>query len=425
MNIPELDLKRVVIIGGGFAGLNLAKKLNKKAYQVVLLDKNNYHTFQPLLYQVATSGLEPDSIGYPIRKTFKASKNFHFRWVEVTKVDTHKKLIHTSSGELYYDILVIATGAVTNFFNMSDVAQKAIPMKSLVESLDLRSKILQNFEQALYENDLKEQERLMNFVIVGGGPTGVELAGALAELKKHVLANDYPDLDIRRMNIHLIEAAPRVLAPMSESASKKAHAFLKKLGVNVWTNMQVKHYNGKLVTTNSHKTFNCETLIWAAGVKGDPLNGIDATNIKNNRIVVNEFNAINGLQDVYAIGDIALQASESNPKGYPMLGSVAMQQGVYLAKNLNGLLKNKSMKPFKYLDKGTMATVGRNLAVVDLPKFKFQGFFAWFVWMFVHLMLLVGFRNKLVVFINWAWSYIRFDKGTRLIVRPFKKTTDS
>ena len=423
MNIPELDLKRVVIIGGGFAGLNLAKKLDKKAYQVVLLDKNNYHTFQPLLYQVATSGLEPDSIGYPIRKTFKASKNFHFRWVEVTKIDTSSKIVYTNCGDLKYDKLVIATGAVTNFFNMDDVAQKAIPMKSLVESLDLRSKILQNFEQALYVNDLKEQERLMNFIIVGGGPTGVELAGALAELKKHVLANDYPDLDIRRMNIHLIEAAPRVLAPMSENASKKAHNFLKKLGVNVWTNMQVKHFDGKLVTTNSDKTFSCETLIWAAGVKGDPINGIDASNIKNNRIIVNEFNRIETQDDVYAIGDIAFQTSKDYPKGYPMLGSVAMQQGIHLGKNLNRLLKGKNMNAFKYLDKGTMATVGRNLAVVDLPKFKFQGFFAWFVWMFVHLMLLVGFRNKLVVFINWAWSYIWFDKGTRLIVRPFKKNS--
>jgi len=420
MNIPDIDLPRVIIIGGGFAGLRLAKKINKKYYQVVLIDKNNYHTFQPLLYQVATSGLEPDSIAYPIRRTFKDHDNFHFRLAEVKNIDHLKQHIETNFGYISFDTLVIATGAKTNFFGLKNVAHNAMPMKSLIESLDLRSKILQNFEKAIYSRDLKEQERLMNFVIVGGGPTGVELAGALAELKKQVLPEDFPDLDIRKMKIHLIEAAPRVLAPMSENASVKAHHFLKKLGVHIWTNTQVTDYDGNLVATNGKINFYTDTLIWAAGVQGAPIKGIDATKIgRGNRILVNEYNQINGFNNIYALGDVALMRTKDTPNGHPMLGAVAMQQGVHLAKNLNNVAKNNKKTPFKYKDKGTMATIGKNLAVVDLHRFKFQGFFAWFVWMFVHLMLLVGFRNKIIVFINWAWSYIRSDKGTRLIVRPY------
>ncbi|NQY06357.1 MAG: NAD(P)/FAD-dependent oxidoreductase [Flavobacteriaceae bacterium] len=422
MNIPEIDLQRVVIIGGGFAGLNLAKKLNKNHYQVVLLDKNNYHTFQPLLYQVATSGLEPDSIAYPIRRTFKNAANFHFRVTEVYGINATEKTVNTSTGALRYDYFVIATGAKTNFFGMDSLENNSISMKSLVESLDLRSKIIQNFEKALYTKNLKEQEALMNFIIVGAGPTGVELAGALAELKNHVLPKDYPDLDIRRMKIHLVEAAPRILAPMSEVASKKAHEFLKKLGVHIWTNTLVTDYDGTLVTTNGKTDFYSETLIWAAGVKGNPVEGLSEENItRGNRIEVNDFLEVAGKESVFAMGDVALVHSNDTPNGHAMLGSVAMQQGIHLANNFNRLVLDKKRKPFVYNDKGTMATVGRNLAVVDLPKFKFQGFFAWFVWMFVHLMLLVGFRNKVIVFINWAWSYIRFDKGTRLIVRPYKE----
>jgi len=420
MNIPDIDLPRVIIIGGGFAGLKLAKKINKEHYQVVLIDKNNYHTFQPLLYQVATSGLEPDSIAYPIRKTFKNHNNFHFRLAEVKNINQKKKSIETNSGNINFDILVIATGAKTNFFGMKNVETHAIPMKSLVESLDLRSKVLQNFEKALYSNNIKEQEKLMSFVIVGGGPTGVELAGALAELKKQVLPEDFPDLDIRKMKIHIIEAAPRVLASMSEDASTKANQFLKKLGVHIWTNTQVTNYDGELVSTNGKINFYSNTLIWAAGVQGAPLKGLDASTIgRGNRIIVNEYNQINGFENIYALGDVALIQTKENTIGNPMLGAVAMQQGLHLAKNLNKIAKNKEKKPFKYKDKGNMATIGKNLAVVDLPRFKFQGFFAWYVWMFVHLMLLVGFRNKIVVFINWAWSYIRSDKGTRLIIRPY------
>jgi len=422
MNIPDIDLPRVIIIGGGFAGLRLGKNINKNHYQVVLIDKNNYHTFQPLLYQVATSGLEPDSIAYPIRRTFKNHKNFHFRLAQVKNINKKKGFIKTNFGTINYDILVIATGAKTNFFGMENVKRFSIPMKSLIESLNLRSKILQNFEKAIYANELKEQEKLMNFVIVGGGPTGVELAGALGELKKQVLPEDFPDLDIRKMNIHIIEAAPRVLASMSEEASAKAHQFLKKLEVNIWTNTQVTDYDGELVSTNGKVNFYSDTLIWAAGVQGAPLKGIDASAIgKGNRIIVNKYNQIHGFENIYALGDVALMETETTPNGHPMLGAVAMQQGIHLAKNLNRSSKNKKILPFKYRNKGTMATIGKNLAVADLERFKFQGLFAWYVWMFVHLMLLVGFRNKIIVFINWAWSYIRSDKGTRLIVRPYKK----
>ena len=424
MNIPELSLPRVVIIGGGFAGLKLANTLDTRNVQVVLFDKNNYHTFQPLLYQVATAGLEPDSIAHPIRKVFKGKKRMHFRMAEVQSVDTNNKTVHTSIGSLNYDYLVVASGATSNFFGMKNVEEFSVPMKSLTESLDLRSIILQNFEEALNTKDLARQEWLMNFVIVGAGPTGVELAGALAELKRHILPKDYPDLDIRKMQIHVIEAANRVLAPMSKKSSEKSEAFLKKLGVNVWTDTIVKDYNGHEVETNNGN-FLSKTVIWAAGVKGDPINGVDTKVNRGNRIIVDDFAQIEGLENVFSIGDVASMETEKTPKGHPMLGSVAAQQGAWLGKNINRLIKGKTPLPFKYSDKGTMATVGRNLAVVDLPKLSFSGFFAWMTWMFVHLMLLVDFRSRLIVFANWTWSYINFDKGTRLIVRKVKKKNPS
>ncbi|MCP4440098.1 MAG: NAD(P)/FAD-dependent oxidoreductase [Aureispira sp.] len=420
MNIPKLGLPRVVIIGGGFAGLKLAKTIDSRQYQVVLFDKNNYHTFQPLMYQVATAGLEPDSIAYPIRKVFKNKKNFHFRMASVEQIDDQAQTIHTSIGSLQYDYLVMATGANSNFFGMKNVERYSVPMKNLVESLDLRSIILQNFEKALNTSDIKEQESLMNFVIVGAGATGVELAGALAELKHHILPKDYPDLDIRRMQIHIIEAAPKVLANMSEQASSKSLKFLKKLGINIWVNTQVKDYDGYTVSTN-HQDFHAHTLIWAAGVKGQPVAGLKTPLVRGNRVEVDEFCAVKGYDNVYALGDVAAIINENTPKGHAMLASVAAQQGAYLGKIFNKKAKNKQLKPFVYKDKGTMATIGRNLAVVDLPKFKFSGFFAWMAWMFVHLMLLVDFRSRMVVFINWAWSYVNYDKSIRLIIRkPLK-----
>lgn len=422
MNVPHRDLPRIVIIGCGFAGLKFAKTINTNQYQVVLFDKNNYHTFQPLMYQVASAGLEPDSIVYPIRKVFNRKKNFHFRMADVHQIDAEKKLVHTSVGILDYDYLVMATGAQSNFFGMKNIEKYSMPMKSLVEALNLRSLILQNFEKALNCSNVQERDALMSFVIVGGGATGVELAGALAELKRYILPKDYPDLDIRRMQIHVVQGADRLLPSMSKKASADAEAFLRKMGVNIWLDIRAKDYDGTTVYTNQ-ETFKAKTLIWTAGVKGAPTAGLKANKTNSDRVLVNTLNQINGYKEIFAIGDVAAMPSEELPYGHPMLASVAVQQGVHLAKNFNRLAKEKEMLPFVYRDKGTMATIGRNLAVVDTKRLKFGGWFAWLLWMFVHLMLLVDFRSRLVVFVNWAWSYCFYDKGTRLIVREVKDKT--
>jgi NADH dehydrogenase len=376
LNIPVIDLPRVVIIGGGFAGLKLARNINSAHIQTVLLDQNNYHTFQPLLYQVATAGLEPDSIAYPLRKTLKKKKRTHIRMTKVEHIDLIKKAVVTSIGEIRYDYLVIATGAKTNYFGNANIEKYAMPMKSLTESLDLRSLILQNFEQALTQNSEEEKDSFMNFMIVGGGPTGVELAGALAELKNHVLPKDYPDLDIRRMQIHLIEAGPKVLGAMSEKSSVNALNYLRKIGVNVWPDTLVKDYDGNTVMTNK-EVFSSKTLIWAAGVTGNIPNGIEKEQVDRGRIVIDEYARVKGLENVYALGDVAVMKDEHYPQGLPMLGSVAQQQGEYLAKSIKAQHKGKNIKPFQYANKGTMATVGRNLAVVDIGKIHFGGVFAW------------------------------------------------
>jgi NADH dehydrogenase len=419
MNIPHRDLPRIVVIGCGFAGLKFVKNINTKHYQVVLFDKNNYHTFQPLMYQVASSGLEPDSIVYPIRKVFKHKKNFHYRMAEVHQVDTDKKMVYTSVGELDYDYLILATGAVTNFFGLENIQKYSMPMKTVVEALNLRSVVLQSFENAINADDIQERDAWMNFVIVGGGATGVELAGALAELKRYILPKDYPDLDIRRMQIHVVQGADRLLPGMSEKSSADAEQFLKKLDVNVWLNIRAEDYDGNVVYTNK-ETFQAKTLIWTAGVKGASSLGIDVEKAGGNRIITNDKFQVKGFEEVFALGDVAAVLSEQQPQGYPMLASVAVQQGVHLAKNFNLLAHKKETKPFVYKDRGAMATVGRNLAVVDTDKLKFGGFLAWIAWMAVHLMLLVDFRSRLIVFVNWAWSYIFYDKGTRLIIRKVK-----
>ena len=421
MNIPETNLKRIVIIGGGFGGLHLAKALKNKDFQVVMLDKNNYHTFQPLLYQVATAGLEPDSIAYPIRKIFKSTKHFYFRMAEVSEVIAEKKLVVTNIGTIDYDYLVLATGTTTNFFGMKELEENAMSMKSVSEALDLRSLMLQNFEKALLTDSKEEQEALMTFAIVGAGPTGVELAGALAELKNHVLPSDYPDLDIRRMNIHLIEMADKVLPPMSDHASSMALKYLEKLGATVWLKQSVKQYDGKKVIFENGKILMAETLIWAAGVKGNLINGLDDSSIEKGRYKVDRTNLLQGYDSIYAIGDVSFMITENFPEGLPMLAPVANQQGSFLAKNLILINQNKASLEFKYNDRGVMATVGRNKAVVDLKKVKFKGTFAWFIWMFVHLLTLVGFRNKVVTFFNWSYNYLNFDKGVRLIIRKFER----
>ena len=381
----------------------------------VLVDKNNFHTFQPLLYQVATAGLEPDSVTYPLRKIFNHYEDFYFRIASAERVDKENKVLVTDKGDISYDYLVIATGAETNYFGNDRIREYSMPMKSIREALDIRSLILQNFEEALITDKVEERQRLMNIAIVGGGPTGVELAGALAELKKWILPKDYPDLDFRQMTVHLIEGQNRLLAAMSNEASEEAGRFLQEMGVQIWLNTFVEDFDGEVVKTSTKKQLPTKTLIWAAGVKGCPIDGIPSD--KSGRIAVNE--TLQSLDDenIHVIGDLA--DITTNPQ--PMLASVACQQGQLLAKNFKAFLKGKPVKPFAYNDKGTMATIGRNKAVVDLPNFKFQGRLAWYAWMFVHLILLVGFRNRIVALINWVWNYVNYDSGIRLIIRPFKR----
>ena len=423
MNIPRTSYPRIVIIGGGFAGISLAKKLSRQEVQVVLLDKNNYHTFQPLLYQVSTGGLEPDSIAYPIRKILKDFPNFHFRLAHVEEIVTAENKVITNIGELKFDYLVVASGSKTNYFGNAEIEKNSMAMKTIPQSLNLRSLILENFEDALLTSNLHERNALMNFVIVGGGPTGVELAGALAEIKKGILPKDYPDLDTRLAQIHIIQSGDCLLNGMSAEASAKAEDFLEKLGVNIWKNIRVTNYDGNLVTTNTDLTFETATLVWAAGVKGATIKGLDASTLltKGDRILVDGFNKVIGFSNIFAVGDIACMVTNEFPNGLPMMAQPAIQQGKQLGDNMVRLIEKKPMKPFGYKDKGAMATIGRNKAVVDLPKFKFQGVFAWYVWMFVHLFFLIGFRNRMVVFINWVYNYVRFDREARLIIRPFKR----
>lgn len=423
MNIPQLSIPRVVIIGAGFGGLALAKKLRNKNLQVVLLDKHNYHNFQPLLYQVATGGLEAGSIAYPIRKVIQEYKDFYFRLTSVKEIDTINQKVIAEIGDLHYDYLVIATGSKTNYFGNKEIERNVMSMKTIPQSLNIRSLILENFEQAVLTKDEADRNSLINFVLVGAGPTGVELAGALAEMKKAILQKDYPDLDISKMEINLVQSGDRVLNTMSEKASIAAENFLKNLGVTIWKNVRVTNYDGRTITTNSDLTFDTATVIWTAGVQGAIVHGLDAKSLvkRAERIRVNPFNQVIGYNNIFALGDIAFMESEKYPQGHPMMAQPAMQQGNLLAENLVKLINNKPMKPFEYKDKGSMATIGRNLAVVDLPHYHFSGVFAWFVWMFVHLFSLIGFKNRAVVFLNWVYNYIRFDREGRLIVRPFKK----
>lgn len=423
MNIPHSDKKRVVIIGGGFAGLSIAKKLRNKNLQVVLLDKHNYHTFQPLLYQVATGGLEAGSIAYPIRKVIQEYKDFYFRLTSVKEIDTQNQKVISEIGDLNYDYLVIATGSKTNYFGNKEIERNSMSMKTIPQSLNIRSLILENFEQAVLTTNEADKNALINFVLVGAGPTGVELAGALAEMKRAILQKDYPDLDISKMEINLIQSGDRVLNTMSEKSSAAAEKFLVDLGVIVHKNVRVTNYDGRTITTNSNLTFETATVIWTAGVQGAAIHGLDSKSLveRVERIRVNQFNQVVGYNNIFAIGDIASMESEEYPQGHPMMAQPALQQGALLGENLVKLLANKPMKPFEYNDKGSMATIGRNLAVVDLPKYHFNGLFAWFVWMFVHLFSLIGFKNKAVVFLNWVYNYVRFDREGRLIVRPFKK----
>lgn len=422
INIPKSELPRIVIVGGGFGGLRFVKQIDTRKYQVVLIDRYNYHTFQPLLYQVATAGLEPDSIAGPIRKTFQSRKNFYFRMASAKHIDPIEKMVETNIGQLHYDHLVLACGSITNFFGNRDFEEKAFPLKQLPHALNLRSQILQNFEKAVLKNNETEVQRLMNYVIVGGGPTGVEVAGALGELKKHVLPKDFPELNLNKMQIYLVEGQERLLGGMSKISGDKAFDYLKRFDVNLYVGKVVKEYDGETVVLNDGMQIPTETLIWAAGVNGNALSGMDQKVTRDKRYTVDEFNKVQDFDEVYAIGDVASMISTELERGHPMLAPVAIQQGELLANNLNKGLDSQKWKAFKYLDKGTMATVGRNKAVTEiLGKVKYGGFLAWLTWMFVHLVLIVEFRNKIIILGNWVWNYFTYDRGTRLIIRPFVK----
>lgn len=419
INIPESKQKRIVIIGAGFAGLAFAQKMAKQDMQVVLIDKNNYHQFQPLFYQVAMAGLEPSAISFPLRKVFQRKKNVFIRITELIEVRPEAQEIETGLGPLSYDALVIATGVNSNYFGNEELAQKTIPMKSVSEALYLRNAILKDYEKALVTTDYDERQGLIDIVIVGGGPTGVEVAGALAEMKKYILPKDYPELDNQEVDIYLVQGADCLLKGMSENASNGALTFLENLGVEVKLNTRVTGYDGEFVTMHNGERIRSKKVIWAAGVKGVEIPGLSQNCYNRScRLLVDEQCKLDDANNIFAIGDIASMQTEELPYGHPQLAQVAIQQGNFLAANLNQILEGKSDKKFKYKDLGSMATIGRNRAVVDLPRFKFKGFFAWLVWLFVHLFSILGVKNKLMVFINWIWNYFTYDQSLRLIIKP-------
>lgn len=414
---------KLIILGAGFGGLRLARLLsNKQGIDITLIDRFNYHQFQPLFYQVATAGLDASNISFPLRKAFQKSKNVRIRMAEVERIDTSSKQVITNEDTYTYDYLVIATGASTNFFGNKNLEEHAFPMKSTVEALQLRHKLIHNFEDALHADNKEELQRLMNVVVVGGGPTGVELSGAIAEMKKYVLPKDYPELDFNMMNIYLLEGTGKTLAAMSEKSSAESLNYLKRLGVTVMTNSLLQDYDGKNVTLKDGTTIPSTLVIWAAGIKGNIPLGIDPSLVaRGNRIKVDEFNFVQGFNNVFAIGDIAYMEEEHFPNGHPQVAPVAIQQATLLATNLQNLRQGKIAEPFRYKDKGAMATVGRNLAVVDVPKprLHFGGFFAWLIWMGLHLMLILGVKNRFFVFSNWLYNYFTYDQSLRLIFKEF------
>jgi NADH dehydrogenase len=411
---------RVLIIGGGFGGIELAKKLKDKPVEILMVDKNNYHTFQPMLYQVAMGDIEADSIAFPIRKIFTGQKNFTFRMANVDRINPEKNTVDTSIGEIVYDYAVIATGADTNYFGNDELKHRTMPMKSIPEALNIRSLILQNIEKALITTDVKERDALLTFVVVGGGPTGVELSGALAEMRNYVLTYDYPDLDKEDMKVSLIEGKSEVLAVMSPQASKKAKEYLNGLKVDVHNSVHVKSYDGCELVVDDGTIIQTRNVLWAAGVKGEVLKGIPAGAIgRGNRIITDEFSRIKGYINLFAIGDVAAIITAETPDGHPGVAPAAMQQGKQLAKNIIKIMNNEQPEPFKYFDKGSLATIGKNLAVADLGKIHLQGFFAYIIWGVVHLLSLISSRNRLIVFINWIGSYFSNNSGSRLIIRKY------
>ena len=410
--------EKIIIIGGGFAGLHLAKKLNNTNFEVMLIDKQNHHQFQPLFYQVATARLEPASISFPFRKIFQHSSNIQIRLTEVKRVIPQENRIETGIGSFDYDKLVIATGCKTNFFGNAHLAEKALSMKNTEEAIRIRNKVLLNFERIISAPD-NDKEVYENIVIVGAGPTGVELAGAFAEMKNNILPKDYPTIDFSHMKILLVEGSKHTLNSMSDGAKAASQQYLEELGVSLEMEVFVKDYDGTTVTLSNGETIRSKNVIWAAGVIGNTIEGLDEASVLKSRFIVDRQNKVQGYDNIYALGDVAYMETPLYPHGHPQLANVAINQ----AKALGWNLLHPDHKPldYEYKDLGSMATIGKDKAVVDLPYIKFQGRFAWFVWMFLHLMLILSVRNKLIVFINWAWSYVTKDSSLRLITRTEDK----
>ena len=421
MKTNLLERKKVVVVGGGFAGIQLVRKLDSRYFDVLLIDKLNHHQFQPLFYQVATSQIEPSSISFPLRNIFNYKKQLQIRMAEVENVDQLTNTIHSTIGSFSYDYLVLAVGCKTNFFGNQNIEKNALTLKSTYDAITIRNHILETFEKIISSSE-EERESLFNLVIVGAGPTGVELAGAFAEIKKHVLPKDYRGIDFSRFKIFLIEGSKNTLNNMSEKAKSASKSYLTKMGVEILTEKIVKDYDGQKVILNDGNVIHTKTVIWAAGVTGNVLTGFSGEALTNtNRFKVDRQNKLIGSENVYAIGDIALMETPSYPKGHPQLANVAINQAKLLANNLKSLQQEGRQKDFEYRDLGSMATIGTNKAVVDLPFMHFKGYFAWLTWMFLHLMLILSVRNKLIIFINWAWAYITKDTSLRLILRPGRK----
>ena len=418
-NVERTDKKRVVIVGGGLGGLELAFKLVDDDFQVVLVDKNNYHQFPPLIYQVASGGLEPSSISFPFRRLFQGRKDFFFRMAEVQSVNTAEKTIQTTVGEIEYDYLVLAAGAKTNFFGNKDIEATTLPMKSVSEAMRLRNTILRNLELAETEDDPVRKQALMNIVIVGGGASGVEIAGAVAEMKKNIIARDYPDLDSSQMHIYLVNAGDRLLAGMDPVSSKRAERDLKDLHVHIRQPQFATEYKDGILKTSAGLEIPAQTVIWVSGICANTIEGVPVESVGHaGRLLTDRFCRVKGLQDVYAIGDLSLiEGDEEYPLGHPQLAQVAMQQAKTVAKNLKAVLKGKEVKPFRYKNLGVMATIGRNHAVAEISGKKFGGFPAWALWLVVHLRSILGVKNKTFILLNWVWNYINYKQSLRLILK--------
>lgn len=423
IDIPDQgNKKRIVIVGGGFGGLKLARKLKNDKFQIILLDKNNYHLFQPLLYQVATAGIEPSAISFPFRKIFKRRKSFHIRICEALNVLPEQNILETSIGSISYDYLVVSTGCRTNYFGNDEIAEQTMALKTTAEALFNRNQVLESFEKAQNTDNLQEREKLMTFVIVGGGATGIELSGALAEMRRFILPQDYPDLDIDRMRIVLIDAAPRLLSAFSQQSSDEVKNYLEKKGVDVLLNLSVLNYKDSALMLSDNSSILSSNIFWVAGVKANSLPGLPPEAYgPSNRLKVDVYNRVIGSSNIFAIGDTALMITEKYPKGHPQVVQPAIQQAANLIHNLNHIENGTSLTPFVYHNKGSMATIGRNNAIVELKKFRFSGFPAWAVWLFIHLMSIVGVKNRLFIFIDWMWSYFTYDPSLRLIIKPLNR----